>query len=215
MRIGTWNLEGGWSSDHTHALAAAACDLWLLTEVRPRVTMDGYHQHLTTATTQDGAHWAGILSRKPIDPLPDPHPASAAAWIDGLLVCSSVLPWPFAEEDTPWADDESHTDAMAATLADIETTLKANPSVWGGTWHQPLEGNIVGFSPRAQEAIWATVRLLGLSVPTASERTRHGRGQHTVDHLGIPDTWEVLDLGSFAVDDVADHDAYWVEVEQA
>jgi hypothetical protein len=215
VRVGVWDLEGHWSTDHAHALDAAGCDIWLLTDVRPRVVLEGYHQHLTAGTFGEGRHWAGVLARGVIDPLPDPHPASAAAWIDGLLVCSSVLPWPFAEEDTPWADEPSHAGAMTATLADVETALKGNPALWGGTWSQPLEGNIVGFSPSAQEAILATVGMLGLQVPTATQRNRHGRGQYTVDQLAVPTGWEVVELGSFAIDESSEHDAYWVEVEPA
>lgn len=60
MRIGTWNLGGRWSSDHAHVLAELDCDLWLLTEVRPRVVLEGYHQHLTTAPMSESRHWAGI-----------------------------------------------------------------------------------------------------------------------------------------------------------
>lgn len=212
MRVGVWDLEGAWSADHAHLLAEAACDVWLLTDVRPRVVLEGYHQHLTAGFHADGRHWAGLLTRETIDPLPDPHPASAAAWIDGLLFCASVLPWPFADEDTPWAEAASHTEAMTSTLADIETTLKGNPAVWGGTWSQPLAGNIVGFSPRAQEAVLTTVDTLGLVVPTASQRSRHGRGQLSIDHLAVPSAWEVVSLDTFRVDDASEHDAYWVEI---
>lgn len=213
MRVGVWNLEGSWSADHAHLLAAAECDVWLLTDVRPRVTLEGYHQHLSAAAHDGGRHWAGILTRDPIVTLPDPHPASAAAWVDDVLFCSSVLPWPFADEDTPWAGARSHTEATTATLADVETTLKGNAAVWGGTWSQPLAGNIVGFSPRSQEAVLETVERLGLAVPTASRRSRHGRGQLTVDHLAVPASWEVAALETFRVDDVSEHDAYWIEVD--
>ena len=215
MRVGVWDLEGHWSADHAHALASADCDVWLLTDVRPRVILDGYHQHLSATTFGEGRHWAGLLTRSPIRLLPDPHPASVAGWVDGLLVCASVLPWPFADEDTPWQEEPSHTGAMTATLAAIESVLKGNAAVWGGAWSQPLEGNIVGFSPSAQEAILTTVGTLGLQVPTAHQRNRHGRGQYTVDHLAVPADWEILELESFEVDDTSEHDAYWIEVEPA
>lgn len=188
-------------------------DVWLLTEVRPRVILDGYQQHLTRDLAPGGSHWSGILARKPIDRLPDPHPASAAAWVDGLLVCSSVLPWPFADADTPWGDAGTYLEAMVATLAPIETTLKDNPAVWGGTWHQPLDGNIVGFSPRVQEALLGAVDLLGMQVPTARERNRHGRGQYTVDHLAVPVGWEIVERGSITVEHSSEHDGHWVEIE--
>lgn len=213
MRIGTWNLEGAWSADHGHVMTEVDADLWLLTEVRPRVALDGYQQQLTRGLAPDGSHWAGILSRHPVDRLPDPHPASVAARAEGVLVCSSVLPWPFAGAETPWDGQGTYAEAMALTLAAVETTLKTSPAVWGGTWHQPLAGNIVGFSPRVQEALLGTIDLLGLQVPTAHERTRHGRGRYTVDHLAVPAAWEIVERGSFAVDQASEHDAYWVEVE--
>lgn len=214
VRIGTWNLEGTWSADHSRAMTEIGADLWLLTEVRPRVALDGYGQHVTRSVRADGSHWAGVLARGSIDPLPDPHPASAAAWIDGLLACCSMLPWPFPDADTPWGDQASHLEAMHATLTPIENMLKGNPSVWGGTWHQPLAGNIVGFSPRVQEELLGTVELLGLQVPTARERTRYGRGQLTIDHLAVPAGWPVADHGSFVVEESSEHDAYWIEVDR-
>jgi hypothetical protein len=33
MWTGTWNLAGRWSPRHRDVLAAADCDVWLLTEV--------------------------------------------------------------------------------------------------------------------------------------------------------------------------------------
>ena len=76
VRVGTWNLEGHWSQDHLGLLAGLECDVWLLTEVRDDTSVPGFGSHFTAARMGERKHWAGVFSRSPIDPLPDPHPAS-------------------------------------------------------------------------------------------------------------------------------------------
>lgn len=93
MRIETWNLEGRWSLDCSGLLAAQECDVWLLTEVPNAATLPGFETHLTSAKMSERKHWAGIFSRAHLQPLPDPHPASAAALGGGLVWCGSILPW--------------------------------------------------------------------------------------------------------------------------
>lgn len=103
VRIGTWNLAGRWSSAHVDLLAAQDCDVWLLTEVRADTALPGYCPHVTRAQTARGRHWAGVFSRSPLTPLPDPHVASAAAVVDGVTYCSSILPWRSCGP-VPWGD---------------------------------------------------------------------------------------------------------------
>ena len=212
MRIGTWNLEGRWSADHARAMAEASCDIWLLTAVRPRVSLEGYHQHLNDTLIAEGNHWAGLLARWPIEPQPDPHPASALGRIDGRLYCSSVLPWPLLHEDGVdlW-DGDDHLGRVTATIEALTPALAGGEAVWGGTWNQPLAGNIVGYSRTGQQALDAVVDDLGLQVPTAGLRGRNGR-QNTVDQIAVPKTWLLADAGSVAVEEtLSDHDIYWVE----
>ena len=93
MRIGTWNLAGRWSDRHQEALVSADCKVWLLTEVSDRLTLPGYRGHVTTADMRPKVRWAGVFSRLDVEPLPDPHPASAMARVDGMTFVSSILPW--------------------------------------------------------------------------------------------------------------------------
>lgn len=213
MRIGTWNLEGRWSTDHARVLADLDCDLWLLTEVRPRVVLEGYDQHLTAALMDDVRHWAGILARLPIERLADPHPTSAAGLVGGGLVCASLLPWPLIEHPELWAATD-HPGRMAETLGALRGAFAgARPAraIWGGHWNQPLLGNIVGYSRSAQEGIVAAVEALGLQVPTAGLPARNGR-QASIDHIACPQEWDVRECGHVAIaDQLSDHDLYWVD----
>src|SRR5438045_3937076 len=94
LRIGTWNLEGKWSQAHEQVMGAQDCDVWLLTEVPRIAEPNGFHRHLTNAFMGLTKWWAGVFSRLAIEPLPDPHPVSAAARLGDLTLCCSVLPWP-------------------------------------------------------------------------------------------------------------------------
>lgn len=210
MRIGTWNLEGRWSAEHADVLWNADCDVWMLTEVPPRAALDGYDQHLSAELTPRSLHWSGLVSRLPLERLPDPHPASVAARVNGVVVCASVLPWPFAEGH-PWAG-ESQTEQAQTTIAAVQDILKGEVAVWGGEWNQPLSGNIVGFSRTVQTAILAAVDALELQVPTAGLTARHGRGQNSIDHVAVPASWVVTEFGKVDLPDrISDHDAYWVD----
>src|SRR6478609_3223372 len=93
VRIGTWNLAGRWSGDHRGFLEDLRCDVLLLTEVSDRAEVRGMTGHVTEAQMARRRYWAGIWSRHPLTPLPDPHGASAMAVVMGQRVCSSILPW--------------------------------------------------------------------------------------------------------------------------
>lgn len=90
MRIGTWNLDCRLPTDaHVAILRDQECDIWLLTEVKPRwVASEGrvceLYCHLSTCVMARGQHWAAVLGRKPLLPKRDPHPASAFAVVDHL-----------------------------------------------------------------------------------------------------------------------------------
>lgn len=58
MRVGTWNLAGRWTRAHRDLLSKASCDVWLLTEVRGDVALEGYARHLTGALmAEPSRHW--------------------------------------------------------------------------------------------------------------------------------------------------------------
>ncbi|MET3962762.1 hypothetical protein ABIE44_002696 [Marmoricola sp. OAE513] len=211
MRIGTWNLEGKWSDDHARLLGELACDVWLLTENVPLARPDGYDLHLTVDRMGEKKYWAGIASRWPIDPLPDPDVASALGQISGVRFCSSVLPWKQAGQYSPWGGG-SHGREMAEVLGRLRPVLAEPPVVWGGDWNQPLSGNIQGFTRDAQRVLLGAVDAAGLVVPTQLLPGRPA-GQQSIDHIAVPASWEVVDAGHVAVTpSLSDHDAYWIEV---
>jgi len=195
-------------------MSAANCDVWLLTEMRPRVSLEGYHQHLAGVVKEGEKHWAGLLSRLPIEHEPDPHPTSALARIEGRLFCSSVLPWPLLSEERATAelwDGEDHVGRVTSTVDALAAAFSGEPVVWGGDWNQPLTGNIVGFSRGAQEVILDAVGQLSLQVPTQSLRAHNGM-QNSIDHVAVPAAWIVAGVGSIKVaDQLSDHDVYWVD----
>ncbi len=115
MRIGTWNLAGRWTPAHEELLRAQTCDVWLLTEVSGRLTLDDWQQVRTQEDMAPRRSWAGVFTTAPLQALPDPHPASAAARIDDVTFCSSILPWRSCGAAAPWAG-VSHADKTQHAL---------------------------------------------------------------------------------------------------
>lgn len=213
MRIGTWNLEGRWSADHGQVLVDLDCDVWLLTENQPDARPDGHHLLVSTQLMGPGKHWAGIASRWPIDPQPDPDVASVLGESGGVRFCSSVLPWPLASQFSPWAGG-THVEEMAEVVGRLDDAFAQAPVVWGGDWNQPLSGNLQGFTRGAQRVLLETVASLGLQVPTETLRGRRSGGQSSIDHVAVPDDWVVTGAGRVTVGRrLSDHDLYWVEVD--
>lgn len=211
MRIGTWNLDGSWSADHASLLLQLDCEVLLLTECPAEVSLPGYGRHATAAVIAGtDSHWATVLSTRPLEPLPDPHPASAAVLVGDVVVCASVLPWPLAGGSWPWGPPE-HLPRMQQTLRELTGAFAGRTVVWGGDWNQPLTGSLAGFSRAARDAITASVEMLDLQVPTESLAGR-APGQGSIDHLAVPRSWTIRDAGRVPVDeDLSDHDAYWVD----
>lgn len=213
MRIGTWNLAGRWSAAHAAVVADLDADVLLLTEVPVQTQPPGYACHAARELMAPEVHWAAVLSRLPADPRPDPHPASAAVEADGVLFCSSVLPWPRAGVHWPWGS-AGHADRMRETLTSLAGEMNDRVVVWGGDWNQPLTGNLAGFSRTGRDLVGSTARRLGLQVPT-SELPGRPVGQAAIDHVAVPAEWQVDAVGTIRVaDSLSDHDAYWVDVRR-
>lgn len=102
MRIGTWNLAGRWDPRHLALIESMDCDVLLLTEVSERVELPGYNLHLGGLLMMPKRRWAAVASRLPMRPLSDPHGATAVADVDGLRMCSSILPWKGCGAQEPW-----------------------------------------------------------------------------------------------------------------
>lgn len=213
MRVGTWNLEGRWSQDHLALLAALECDVWLLTEVRHDTSLTGFESHLTTARMAERKHWAGVFSRSQIEPLPDPHPASAAADIVGSVWCSSVLPWRTCGT-TPWGEGSS-SEKTSRALEQLMAALPVGCLVWGGDWNHAMEGREYAGSLTGRAAIKSV--LAGRQLKLATHGLPHCiPGLFTIDHIAVPEAAEIVEVTRVVAegrrgDRLSDHDVYTTE----
>jgi endonuclease/exonuclease/phosphatase family metal-dependent hydrolase len=208
-RIGTWNLAGRWSAAHRDFLLALDCDVLLLTEVRRDVELSGYGRHLCENDMARGRAWAGVLSRRSLQPLRDPHEASAMVDIDGVAYCSSILPWRGAGGRPCWPG-EHHAEWTAWTTGALRRELRA-PVIWGGDLNHALDGREWSGSKAGRAHIHTLVDELGLQTPTAHLPHRIN-GLLTIDHIAVPQTWQVLGATRHDATGLSDHDGYTVQV---
>lgn len=212
VRIGTWNLDGRWTTDHDNIMSQLACDVWLLTEMSADAIVSGFHSHATAFPMTGNKLWSAILSTEPMEPAIDPHPASCAAAIGETLVCSSVLPWPLAGELWPW-EPIAHQARLDTTADDLTKYLEGREVIWGGDWNQPLTGNLSGFTRGAQTSLLETLKALDLQVPTAALPGRVD-GQASTDHIAVPKSWQINEAVAVRVaSGLSDHDVYIIDAE--
>lgn len=213
MRIGTWNLEGKWSSDHLDLLQGQECDVWLLTEVHTDTTVPGMVAHRTMQSMGPTKTWAGIFSIVDIIPRPDPHPATAMAHCDGLRFMSSVLPWRSC--GAAW-EGATLAEKMRVTLTSLGEHIDET-TIWGGDWNQALEGRDYVGSVDGRKEILRLVNDSQLSVPTSALDSA-SKGHRTIDHIAVPKTWDVVGAHRLeaAVEGhrMSDHDAYVVTIDR-
>ena len=213
VRVGTWNLDGRQTDRHVQLLRSAACDVCLLTEVNDHLLLPGYTGHLAAAHMRPNVRWAGVFSRLDIDPLPDPHTASAMARVDGITFVSSILPWKGSDGVDPW-QGANHAERTRHAL---ETLLGAMPNsevCWGGDWNHAFSGPEYAGSHAGRADLAEAVSDLGLSVPTAL--LPHALdGLLSIDHIAVPSSWEVRSaeriLGADLTGRLSDHDLYVVD----
>ena len=213
VRIGTWNLEGKWSSDHLSLLEQPQCDVWLLTEVPAAASIPGMAAHRTTQAMGPRKTWAGIFSRADTISEPDPHPATAMALCDGLRLMSSVLPWRSC--GASW-EGQTLGEKMSRTLSALEAHIGAT-TVWGGDWNQALEGRDYVGSSVGRTEILRIVANSHLSVPTATLSSA-SKGQRSIDHIAVPISWDVNGAhrleAAVSGRRLSDHDAYVVVINR-
>jgi hypothetical protein len=214
MRIGTWNLAGRWSPQHERFLLEKDCDVWLLTEVSERVALPGFSAHLGTDRMAPRRRWAGVFATGRLDPLPDPHPASAMATSDGLTLCSSILPWRGCGGRAPWLAGR-HVDKTEHALDALLARLPTGGLVWGGDWNHALSGREYAGSQGGRTALLRAVETLALEVPTA-DLPHQLEGLLSIDHIAVPAHVDVktADHWTASIDSarLSDLDAYGVEV---
>lgn len=213
MRVGTWNMAGRWDDRHERLLTEQDCDVWLLTEVNARAGLVGYEVCRTAETMVAGRAWAAVLSRSPLETMPDPHPASAAARSDGVVYCSSILPWRSCGSDAPWAG-ANHAERTQHAVATLLASLPEGDLVWGGDWNHSLSGAELAGSKAGRQAVLTAVSKRGLRVPTAGLPS-HLDECLSIDHIAVPGAWEAGARHVSALVDgvrLSDHDAYVVDV---
>lgn len=213
VRIGTWNLQGRWDERHLAHIVAMRCDVLLLTELPERVDVPGMGLHTTSAPMAPRRRWAGVASRQPQRALADPHGATAMVEIDGLRVCSSVLPWRSCGSRDPWRGSTT-AEKTAHAVGDIGA---AAPTVWGGDWNHAMSGREWSGSQHGRLSIQEALDGLGLQVPTASAPHQID-GLLSIDHIAVPAAWKVLvdehHPATFCGARISDHDAYVIEVDR-
>ena len=216
VRIGTWNLAGRWTPAHAALLKREGCDVWLLTEVSERLSLPGYEAHVTDGLMAARRRWAGVLARTSVEPLPDPHPASALAQVEGWTFCSSILPWRSAGTRAPWVDGD-HARKTAATLAALAAPLSSGGTVWGGDWNHALSGPERAGSIGGRTALLGLIDMLDLMVPTATLAHCIPR-LLSIDHIAVPTDLPVSGARRVVARDdadrrLSDHDAYVMTVD--
>ncbi len=195
------------------------CDIWLLTELnRKWVDGDGkifdFQCHLSAGIQGriKGSNQllAAVLSLQAFDGrLPDPHPASAAAIINGIPYCSTILPWRSAKE-TPWVGS-NHSERTEGAIKSLLKQLPTSDLIWGGDWNHSLIGREYAGSIGGRNHVLDAVEKLKLNVPTTGLSHR-GDYCHAIDHIGVPMSWKVESATRIPAVELSDHDAYVLEV---
>lgn len=218
MKIATWNLQGRWTPAHRALIDALDSDVLLLTEVSEKVELPGYHLHRTTGLMATKRRWAAVASRDALVALPDPHPASALAVVDGWTFCSSILPWTGANDPELWGPP-NHAARTGRTVDALQPAL-SRPAhegrlVWGGDWNHALQGREHAGSKAGRAHVLEAVAALGLVVPT-TYLPHQIESLLSIDHVAVPAGASVLAATHHSTTydggRLSDHDAYVVEV---
>lgn len=217
MRIGTWNVENRpLTQQHKKLILDQACDVWLLTEVHAKwaekcgTKIMHFNAHLSKEVMGMNKYWATVLSVLPLEPLESPHEASAAAIIDGITYCSTILPWRGVKADLdPW-HGTNHPEMTENTLKTLLRNLPKDDLVWGGDWNHSLIGEEYAGTLGGRNCLLAALDQLGLNVPTMGLLHR-GNYCKAIDHIGVPLSWRIDSAKRIPSQGLSDHDAYVVE----
>jgi len=173
------------------------------------VALPGYESHLTAPKMNSRRHWAGVFCSSPLEPLPDPHPASAAALGMGMAWCSSILPWRSCGT-VLWGEGTSK-EKTQRVLDQLMASLPVG-QVWGGDWNHAMQGPESAGSVAGRIAIKAEVAHLQLKTVTEDSPHRIA-GLLSIDHIAVPEGAEIHAVNRIIAQDQAgrrlsDHDAY-------
>ena len=217
MRIGTWNVENRLMTEqHRDLILGQECDVWLLTEVHPKWAENdgtkilGFNANLSKEVMGRNQHWAAVLSLLPLERLKDPHEASAAAKINGVTYCSTILPWRGVQANSaPW-QGSNHSEMTENAIKTLLSKLPKKDLVWGGDWNHSLIGKEHAGSIGGRNHLLDAISKLELNVPTTGLSHR-GNYCQAIDHIGVPLSWTVESAKRIDARGLSDHDAYVVE----
>lgn len=153
--------------------------------------------------------WAAIFARCALTERSEPHPASVAARLDGLLLCSTVLPWRGCGSNPPW-EGTTHAEKTERALARALSALPDGDLVWGGDWNHALTGPEHAGSKAGRRALLDAIRARDLHAPTGSLPHRLGTCL-SIDHIAVPQGWRAA-ARHVPVGRLSDHDAYVVDI---
>ena len=177
--------------------------------------LDGGALHRSAFMTATKS-WAAVWSKGAAVPSPSPHSAAATVVVDGVLLCSCVLPWRSAR---PWWPAEDLGDVAAMTtsaLRRLRVGLLAAPGpiVWGGDWNHALHEREVAGTNHGRGEIEKLCFELKLQIPT--EHLPHAKPNLlSIDHIALPLAWHVTDcrrvVATTTGKRLSDHDAFIVD----
>ena len=157
--------------------------------------------------------WAAVFSRDGLEPRPDPHPASALGVVDGLMFCSSILPWRGCGAGEPWGEG-NHAARTGRTVTTLLEALPDQDLVWGGDFNHALDGREYAGSIGGRRSISVALEALGLTTPT-TDLPHQIETLLSIDHLAVPGGWAVTSAERVSAvresGRLSDHDAYVVE----
>ena len=210
-------MQGRWSPAHAALIAAADCEVWLLTEVHRDLDLGAPPIRSEAMKGTKDRAWAAVWSRLPMAEVPSPHPAAAAARAGELLFVTCVLPWRGARD--AWPGGGANTAGRTREALDaLRPLLLHEPArtVWGGDWNHALHEREHAGSIEGRTAIMALVAEAAMTVPT--QHAPHALpGTLSIDHIAVPAAWRHRPAERIVAtgDDgrrLSDHDAYAVDV---
>lgn len=162
----------------------------------------------------DGKAWAGVFSCSPLQPLPDPHPASAGGAALGLVWCSSILPWRSCGTH-PWGEGTT-SEKTSRALDQLMAGLPAGGLVWGGDWNHAMTGREYAGSLTGRAAIKEALSGRQLQLATG-ELPHRIAGLLTIDHIAVPEGARIVDVTRVVAEGrrghrLSDHDVYTTEL---
>ncbi len=139
-----------------------------------------------------------------------PYEASAAAKINGVTYCSTILPWRGLKADSaPW-HDSNHSEMTENSIKTLLSKFPTSDLVWGGDWNHSLVGKEHAGSMGGRIHLLEAIKQLELNVPTTGLSHR-GNYCQAIDHIGVPLSWKVENVKRIDAQELSDHDAYVVD----